>query len=519
MGDPVRSSRELSLPSAAPGNHPEITAPSPAEGAADAESTGLPAAPWGPVFPALAICLFYSGLIMGWAPLQLLLEKDAVYANLCSPSDPQWPDCDARLSRLVFLFTTGSTAGLLASLPCGIIVDHLGPMMSCTIGGSVLVVGLLLFGFTSPSSTSILDGFLVASVLIGLGSCFVQLSTLPLAFVVEPSQVAWVLSAANCFFDASSAVPEGLFALYSKAALSRRCVFGGFAVLCALMHGALVLGWSGAPIAQLRAAKKSEEEARRVTCGVDARTSLTEAETPAAEGARPRLHGLRIRQQLRSFEFFFASVHICLQMTRSNAYLGVNKEQLEGLGDAQTGYTYTQLFSACLPLAVVFVPVVSSCMQRRGFGDSFLVTAVLGLTWNTIGLIPVLPIQVLNFVSFTSFRAFLYSTHFAYMAHTFGSQTSATVHGLITLVASALNFLVWPFTNLSLKIGQGKMTFFMLGLLAMGSPPVCLSLMLRRRLDGHPEADCRVSPAPRSEDQVEPGEFELSPRAASRGNA
>ena len=60
-------------------------------------------------------------------------------------------------------------------------------------------------------------------------------------------------------------------------------------------------------------------------------------------------------------------------------------------------------------------------MRKKGFGVTFLVVMLLGLTWNIVMLVPNLPLQVLGFAAFTNFRGLLFASFFTFLGQSFGT--------------------------------------------------------------------------------------------------
>mmetsp|Transcript_108988 Transcript_108988/g.347968 ORF Transcript_108988/g.347968 Transcript_108988/m.347968 type:complete len:535 (-) Transcript_108988:116-1720(-) len=532
--------------------------------------------------------------------MQLLLESDGVYSSLCSPSNPS---CGDRVSRLVLLYTVGSTGNVIGGAPCGFLVDHLGPQRCSLLSGLLVTAGLLLMGISEEDG---FDAFLVGSFLIGFGGSFVMMCSIPAAFVLPETRRTLYLSATNCLFDASSVVFLLIFMLYEHLNLSRRAIMVGFAITCALLHIVLFMAWNMGPSAALRAEKAAElggeggaETAQQGEApGFDAacckeaaaddagapvegprgavneapwhqnvavvgptepkmrgfamfcdllplalfpcwaprrgpspparplrarsrRAPLGEAPAPevmgareaVAEGAqraadvktsgpeiaveevatprqRPALHGLPLRRQLMTFEFAFSISFLCTQLFRSSVYLVTNKELLQDLGDASTGYVYTQIFAASLAASAVVFPVINMCLERRGFADTFMLIVGLGMVWNAVALVPNLPFQLMGFAAFTIFRAFLYCAHFVFLTHTFGSRTSGRIQGTISLLAACVNFMIWP-SIMVVNDLVNRFTYLYGFLMLVSIPPGVMVLLLRRRLSNTPLADCR----------------------------
>lgn len=62
---------------------------------------------------------------------------------------------------------------------------------------------------------------------------------------------------------------------------------------------------------------------------------------------------------------------VCLQF-------GTILDVLKGLGDADTGFLYTQIFVASLPLGFLTIPVITHCIKRFGLLHTFHVILLLG---------------------------------------------------------------------------------------------------------------------------------------------
>ncbi|CAK0854975.1 unnamed protein product [Prorocentrum cordatum] len=283
---------------------------------------------------ALAANLLGSGVIFGFAPLQVLLEEDGVFQGLCGKEASVCPE---RTSQLVLLYTLGSTAAILCG-PVGFVVDWAGPVASNALSGGVASLGLALLGAAPPDGLAPLAA---GAVLTGFGGAAILMASLPLGFVVPAAAEGPVLSAVNVCFDASSVVFLLVYRLYASLGLSRRALLVGHAAVIATLHLGLVAAWSCGPAQRLRARQAEELKLAAAACQDDAACGAA-ALAPDA---------------LQSWEFRFVLVFFTAQMFRSNFYLGTNKALLEAYGDASTGYAYTQVFAAFLPVSVVCLPL------------------------------------------------------------------------------------------------------------------------------------------------------------------
>eukprot|EP00927_Polykrikos_kofoidii_P068594 TRINITY_DN6393_c0_g1_i1.p1 TRINITY_DN6393_c0_g1~~TRINITY_DN6393_c0_g1_i1.p1 ORF type:complete len:502 (-),score=51.55 TRINITY_DN6393_c0_g1_i1:102-1607(-) len=451
---------------------------------------------WFVVGANMASMFLFSGCIFGFAPLQLLLEKDGVYADACTGLNPH---CDERTAKIIMLYTVGSTATVIGQGPCGLLVDNLGPLKCTVLCGIIETVGLVLLGISSNEEGGV-DALPLGTAMIGFAGILVTLNAFPSAFIVPSSYLPIICSLFSCIFDASSIVFWFVYKLYAVVGLSRQTLFIGFGAISAVTHFVLAVSWMGEPVSRLRAVQAAEKEAQNTknenkdveatTVGqCDADDGKVASSKSAGQLARPPLHGLPLREQLCTFEFMFAVTYVSLNMFRSNAHLGLNKSLLESLGDESTGHTYTQIFTISLPLSVVFAPLISRFMQMYGFAACFFMTSALGLIWNGVALVPWLPLQLVSFAAFTNARAFLYSTFHTYMSFTFGSRTYGTVIGILAVFASILNFLIWP---LSILAGEFGLHYIYWLLLACSGPAIFMAFLLRRRLIKMPVCDCCV---------------------------
>jgi MFS transporter, LAT3 family, solute carrier family 43, member 3 len=418
--------------------------------------------------------LLFSGVIFGWAPLQVLLEEDGVYLDLCPKDNPL---CNERLSRLIFLFTVGSTSSMVFCVAAGFLIDRAGPFVNSVLSGLITASGLFLIGAAPASSTegNHFDTMAAGIILMGMGGSLVMMNSMPLAFIVRTKHMPLVMTLANTFFDASGALFLPFYALYTRLGISRRDLFFGYAGICLVVHLVLCISWLCGPLKRLYATKAAE--------GVQKENSESE------QAVRPPLHGLSLLKQMMRFEFLFTLLFMTLHQFRANAYLGTNKLLLESLGDADTGYAYTQIFAITLPAATVCVPVISYSLRRGGFGRTYIVVTILAGIWNALTLIPSLPLQVVTFLSFTTFRAFFYSAHFTYISHTFGSRTNGTILGIVATFSGCVNFLIWPLQELFLKAFSNLLGFYIM-LLILILPPTILLVVLRWRLQRDPRSEC-----------------------------
>jgi hypothetical protein len=246
------------------------------------------------VFVALLNTLLFSGLIFGWAPLQLMLQREGQYAELCEgdpaaaaaiaqkraggPGAPFGAGslCAAQEMALarIFSFATFLVNGI--SLPSGIFLDIAGPRAMVLVAATLEVGGLVLFGLADSAS---FDVFLPAFAMLAVGGQMTLFAAFPSAFVLVSYQTA-ILAAVSCLFDGSSVVLQVMELLSGAgapagSAFTRRGMMLGYAALAVGMYFLEQLLWA-------REAAAEEAEAELVG---ELEGQLLESASAAAAGA------------------------------------------------------------------------------------------------------------------------------------------------------------------------------------------------------------------------------------------
>ena len=425
---------------------------------------------WATVLLGLVVTVLFSGPIFGWASWQPLLEEDGVYRDLCEDE----PLCEERSSRMVLLYTVGQMAAIISLALVSFVTDRAGPLFLIAVGGLLGSVGLFVMGRADGSSgtSGVVDVMGLSTVLIGAGGSSLIMHAFKLAFIVQPRYFPLVMTFSNCLIDASAVIPIGFYQAYRQK-VPRFTMFGFYGTLPGIV---LLAVWSGAPLRTLEARNAKELRA-------------LEAEAAGSSDSKhPRLHGLPVRRQCASLEFAFALVLFTTQVFSSNSYLGFNKLLLESLGDAETDYTYVQIFTALLPASSLFAPLYSLLLSKQGFAVTFFVVIFLNIVWNSVALVPSLQLQLVGFFAFTNYRALLYSAAFSFLGHTFGNRTFGTINGLCSLVIGSVSFLIWPCSDLSQRL-FGRVSAMSVLLLLLCLPLILMTFRLARHLRKYPSGD------------------------------
>jgi MFS family permease len=414
--------------------------------------------------------LLFSGVIFGWAPLELILLREGQYSELCSASEDL--PCPSQMNRLNIIFTLAQFFLSFASLPIGFFMDHAPKTLHFSIAGLLEISGLVLFGL-SDSKTN--DWFPVAYSLMALGGSMTMLGSFPASFLL-PRHQAGILAAGSCLFDASSIV----FFIFHRLDLSglamftRQNLFFSLACIAAANYGALALCWMKL---ERRNWKKVLDNERLQDWEQE---SDDEEFQPASNPHGDRverlgMHHRSVPQQLCTFDFLLALTFASVHMVRCNFFIMTVDSFLFFLGD--TDAVYANIFSLVMPGGVFMVPFIEATVTRMGILNTLHFTNFLGVIFGVLLLVPSLPIQIITFVVFTCFRAYLYASLNNFIAQTFGLHTMGRIFGFVFTSAAILSLLQYP----AAVLANGHFTVVFAISLGIGFIPIFLAIVYAKK--------------------------------------
>jgi LAT3 family solute carrier family 43 protein 3 len=373
---------------------------------------------------ALTSVFFFSGIIFGWAPLELMLLEEGQYSELCiSPTSTanSTTTCPDQINKLNAMFTMAQFWLSFASLPVGFLLDYAPKTLHFAICGILEVTGLVLFAHSSSSSSS--DYFVLAYSLLALGGCMTMLGAFPASFLL-PTYQAGILASISCLFDASSIVFYAFYKLSTSLhiiaigmTMTRQSLFLTWAAMAVMVYTALVACWYQLERQDWKQVLQEEQaaKAQHTTNGKPSSPSSSPMEEVVDLPVQPQRlnhHQRRllelplqsVRQQLATPEFglvvLFASIH----MLRCNFYIMTVDDFLKSLGDVDA--IFANMFSWILPSGIIFVPLIEATLTKLGVVRSLYLTNGIGLLFGIVLLISLsLRVQAINFGMFTAFRA------------------------------------------------------------------------------------------------------------------
>ena len=392
---------------------------------------------------SLISVFFFSGIIFGWAPLELMLLREGVYARssfaanatfLNDESGQQQPD-EQQIQRLNAIFTIAQFLLSFASLPVGFLVDHAPKPLYFGCTAAFEVTGLFLFAY---------DHFMSGYALISLGGCMTMLGSFPASFLL-PGQQAGLLAAISCLFDASSIV----FFVFHRLGLqysvmcSRRNLFLVWSLVALVVYSSLAACWSILEQKDWKTILEQEAEAKDALASKRMESTENGQADNHIHNRQHRLHHQSVARQLCTFEFALVLIFAAVHMLRCNFYIMTVDDFLWKLGD--TDSTFANLFSIILPCGIVYVPLIEGAIDKLGIVQTLYLTNGLGVIFGVILLLSKnLVVQALDFVIFTGFRAFLYASMNTAIAVYFGVNTMGRVIGCTFTLAAIVSLLQYP---------------------------------------------------------------------------
>jgi MFS transporter, LAT3 family, solute carrier family 43, member 3 len=454
---------------------------------------------------ALVSVFFFSGIIFGWAPLELLLLQEGQYSEVCpigggdgdstdagggsnddnddDDDDDSGTDsttsCAEQRNKLSFIFTMAQFTLSFSSLPVGFVLDKVSKSKFILLTALIEMIGLISFGLSESSSSSSTrpDLFLFGYCCMALGGCMSMLGAFPASFLL-PRYQAGILASISCLFDGSSAVFFGFLNLYQNGnGMTRQSMFSIWAFLCGLNYIALSYCWylceerNWQRVVQQESdeADDNDAEAAEQDDDDDDDGSQDEAEKPTEASSsssvlaqyldrihRLNMHEWPVSRQVFTPEFALALIFASIHMLRCNYFIMTVDGFLWSIGD--TKFVYAKQFSWMLPCGIIFVPVIEYTLTHWGVVSTLHLANFIGFVFGVLSLIPFLPLQVVNFGVFTCFRAYLYATLNTVVAITFGVQTMGRMIGCTFATAAVVSLAQYPAILLTETVFQGNFT-------------------------------------------------------------
>ncbi|XP_072356494.1 equilibrative nucleobase transporter 1-like [Scyliorhinus torazame] len=425
-------------------------------------------------------CIFFAGVIFGWASLVFILKKEGYFYDLClhqhNVTDRFWGngtiECDLQDERFTLLFTVGSFMVNFSTFPCGFMLDHIGTMVTRFLGIFLYTSGTLMIAFCNAAIGALL---FPAVSLLAVGGILFLMTNIQVGNLFGTRR-STVITLYNGAFDSSSAVFVLIKVLY-EVGLSLRNMFLVISCLSSvhIIRTYLLLPRTHIPfplpegytygmqcegLDMLSGTPEEEEEATNQTEPLQEERwtngqkglSGDEAEG-ASDDASPQVKvpkdsEEKSKEEIPSFRscflstlFFTHLLWLSVMQLRHYLFIGTLNPMLSLLAENDAATVFFERIT--LSTASKFQPLVVGpgfsfqlpfffcCLFPAPTSDSAashrladMKSAVLSLTititqcilFSICAAIPVLPVQYFTFVLQVINRSFLYGGHAAFTA-------------------------------------------------------------------------------------------------------
>lgn len=429
----------------------------------------------------------FSGIIFGWAPLQLLLQDEGQYGYLCGPDDLKEASgmCPAQASKFASIFAQAAFLVNAVSLFSGMLLDWWGGRLMSFSAYICILLGLVAVGISDArTSEGIYDWFALGYSFLAIGGQMTLFVVFPTAFEL-PEYQTLVFASNSCLFDGSSVVFQIMSSIHDAFGYTRRDLFLAFAVVSCPLYIMNIFLWqfSGGPAIQYQNSLARSPRIQHTPPRAPA------ARTFNGESTKIKLHtigdisqkrpttDLTLLEQLRTWDFYFILFYASVGILRANLYIGCNEDLLMNLGDnsASNNRFFSKVFGYVLPLGFVFIPAIDLAVESS-MTLALHVTNFLGISVALLMLVPYLRVQCITFLFFAGFRAFLYGVMGAFIGETFGLRTLGRITGCVFTSGSIINLIQVPileWTNYRFQGDTGPLAVLMisLGMIILVSVP------------------------------------------------
>ncbi|XP_069021929.1 equilibrative nucleobase transporter 1-like [Embiotoca jacksoni] len=419
-------------------------------------------------------CLFFAGLVFGYASLVFVLKEDRYFSELCV-SDPgsngTLPDCSSQDEQFSMVFTIASFLNNFLNIINGYLFDRFGTMVTRLLGICLYTTGTLLMAFSSAAIPQLL---FPALSLIAVGGILLLLTNMQVGNLFSAHR-STIITLYNGAYDSSSAMLLIIKILYEQG-VSLRFSFTVLSI-CSVIHVLrtfLLMPRTHIPYPLPQcytygvSCGKGDtymEQAEMTKEG--ATTSSQESNTtPAPEDGTEA----QDKEQVASFQscvlswfFLWHLLWLSIMQLRHYLFIGTLNPRLNWLADDDPDLVsqYTNAFAMTQLCGVLCAPWNGLIMDRhkgkpldpeeteqeadlRSSCLSLFLTSLQCLLFSLCASIPVLPLQYLTFVLQVLNRSFLYGGNAAFLSIAFPACHFGKLYGVAMSLSAIVSLLQYP---------------------------------------------------------------------------
>jgi len=422
----------------------------------------------------------FTGWILNWAPLDVMLSKEGYFSDLCHiygdlPIRETYISCDEQQVEISALWS----AVLLSEftiLPTGAFMDYIGPAIF-TFFVFCVHVGSLIATLNMSRNSSFLP---IAFFCLGMSAQAVALLAMRTVYIfdTERGKRRWIL-VCTTIFDSSAMCTMIFYNVWEIKLITIADMFWILMIIGGVLFAAQFVLWVGFnrkyksiglvfvterdPLLQ-KPPSYSEED--RVT------KSLGDVEEE---------HGLSLAEVFGGYKFYFFMVLCAIYIYRIRYFLGLAEYSLKALHDKGM---YLQMLGYCFALSLVFAPLVDKI--QRYLDNHWLELQVVNIsitaffiTW----IIPNLPIQVVTFALFIFARLLTFSVLTEYCSSVFTEKRFGLVMGSGFVAASIPGAFTYKIVDVVLRRYNGNFWIFHLMCMCLSIPASLLIFAVQRKYE------------------------------------
>jgi len=417
---------------------------------------------------------FFTGWILNWAPMQVMLTNEGYYGDLCptkpisvtsSMTPPQI--CQEQQVGISTLWSAVLLSELTV-LPYGILLDYIGPALFSLLIFITHVASLVVTIYMSRNNPLLVIPFFF------IGSAAQACSMLALRtvyiFNTFRSRKRWIIACCT-IFDSSAICTMILYNIWDAKLISLNDIFWILAIPGGILYGAQFCFWLGfnkvTYTQEVRVVTEEVPLLDKTFCSDDEGVDKEE-----------KNGGQTLYDVFSCYKFYFFILLCAVNIYRIRYFLGLAYYTLLYLHDSGT---YLQLLGYSFVLSIVFAPLVDKTLAwvESRFWPLHIVNASVTaffITW----LIPNLPLQVVTFALFILARLFTFSVLTDYCSLEFTQERFGLVLGTGFLSASIPG--AFTFKIVQTALAKYNENFWVFHLICMSmSIPVALIICIVQR--------------------------------------
>ncbi|KAH9286854.1 Solute carrier family 43 member 3 [Echinococcus granulosus] len=443
--------------------------------------------------------IFFGGIFYGMNALFPVLQKEDIFANLC-PSSTNHSGCDKQINMYANALTTYSVVMMVMLIVIGTLIDYIGLRLVKLASTLLYFVGMLMFGFVTPSTSPLI---FVGGTLAAVGGMGMMVCTFSVNQLFTKTAVV-VLAFVTGSYDASSALFAIVNLTYS-AGIPLRITFLILAC-CGLAMSTfsscfIYSYWlsdmgkyknkvNTLDVLEEEDSKSSGEQEleKKDSYELAAEGKEKESELPldaAADAVLSELFQTRLKS-LRSLPFFVCTMYFALALLRFTFFLGeLTPAANAHFQDSSTTDRIANTLSFSLAggilagllcgtvidkLRAIYRPKISHILSLEASHDrtqallwiklrpmafSMYIMATFSLIVSCLVFVPVEEVYYVNFFFLVLMRGFLFSTFSSSVIAAFPIAQFGTLYGIGGSLAGAFSCLQYALLIPPPMIGNG----------------------------------------------------------------